>query len=124
MNIVLHELIFLSELRKLHFFLIQLVGVDLAAILDKVILRVRFRSQQQLARLLHRLKNFSEAINTEDETTQSTRVLYLVSLMLLISLILLSPDKILQILAPTQLDSDVLGKAQDIMKLVRKMIPV
>jgi len=96
----------------------------LAAIVDKVMLRVCFRFQQQLARLLHRLKNFFESINTEDETTQSTRVLYLVSLVLLISLILLSPDKILQIIAPTQLDSEMLGKAQDIMKVLRKTVPI
>jgi len=95
----------------------------LAAIVDKVILRVRFRFQQ-LAWLFHRLENFFGAITTEDEATQSARIFYLVSLMLLISLILLSPDKILQLLASTQLDSEILGKAQDVMKMFRKLIPI
>lgn len=96
----------------------------MAAIVDRVKLRVRFRFQQQLVRFLHRLKNFFGAITSEDEGTQSARVFYLVSLMLLISLILMSPDKILQIFAPTQLDSEMLGKAQDIMKVLRKIIPL
>jgi len=89
----------------------------LAAIVDKVKLRVPLR-------FLHYLRNFFGAANNEGEANQSARVVYLVSFTLLISLILLSPDKILQILESMQPDFELFGKAQDIIKLFRKMIPI
>jgi len=61
--------------------------------------------------------------NLEDESTESNRFFSLLSLMLLISLLFLSPDKIQQALTPTEMSTGIFEKAQEIAKIIRKLIP-
>jgi len=56
----------------------------------------------------------------ENEATESKKTLYLFSLALLISLILLAPDKIPQAFAPSQSSTEIFEKAQEIIK---KLMP-
>jgi len=105
-------------------FSIQRLVFGLTDILEKVMFGVVSKLQQLPAQVSCHFESLVRAVNVEDETTQSTRVLYLLSLILVISLILLSPDKIPQILAHVQGDSELLGKAQEIARVFRKLVPI
>jgi len=61
-------------------------------------------------------------MNLEDESTEPEKAFYLLSLMLLISLFLLSPDKIMQTFSPTQADKGIFEKTQEITKIIKKLI--
>lgn len=98
--------------------------IGLKDVLEKAIFSVASKSQRLLAQVSCHFETLVRAVNVEDETMQSTRVFYLLSLIFVISLILLSPDKIPQILTHAQADSELLGKAQDIAKVFRKLVPV
>jgi len=84
--------------------------------------RVRSKLQQIVIRISSQVKCITAIINLEDESTESKKVFYLFSLMLLISLILLSPDKILQTFTPSQTDIGILEKAQEITRIIKKLI--
>lgn len=68
---------------------------------------------------MYKLKALIGVLNGENETADSARVFYLLSAVLLIALVLLSPDKILQAVVPSEMSE----KAQDIWKLIRRLVP-
>ena len=96
----------------------------MVAIVDRVRLGVCLGSQQKLVKLLNCLRKFFGALNNEGEANESARVLYLVSLTFFISLILLSPDKILQTLESGQVSAEMFGKAHDVIRLFRRIVPI
>lgn len=62
-------------------------------------------------------------VNLEVESVEPQRTFYLLSLMLLISLIFLSPDKILQVLAPVQAESEILERTHEMAKILKRLVP-
>jgi hypothetical protein len=66
------------------------------------------------------VKGFVTAANLSDESTESNRTFYLISLMLFISLVLLAPDKIPQTFSVAEVNSGVLDKIQEV---VKKVVP-
>jgi len=66
------------------------------------------------------VKGFVSAVSLSDESTESNRTFYLVSIMLFISLVLLAPDKIPQTFSIGQVDSGMLNKIQEV---VKKAVP-
>ena len=66
------------------------------------------------------VKGFMAVADLSDESTESNRTFYLVSLMLFISLVLLAPDKIPQTFSVADVNSGVLGKIQEV---VKKAVP-
>ena len=86
----------------------------------EIISRIRVRIQHGLLEASVQVKGFVAAVNLSDESTESNRTFYLVSLMLFISLVLLAPDKIPQTFSIGQVDSGVLGKIQEV---VKKAVP-
>lgn len=61
-------------------------------------------------------------MNLEDESNESNKTFYLLSLMLLISLIFLSPDKVPQTFSQGHAEAEILEKMQDITKIIRKLM--
>lgn len=98
--------------------------MSLVKMLSKVTSKVAFSLRQMLAEGVNKLEALVGVPNAEDDAADSTTALYFVSFMLLILLVFLSPDKIPQVLAPTQIDSGMLGKVHDVMRLFRKLIPI
>ncbi len=96
----------------------------MVAIIEKAVFRFESRCQWLLAEIHRRFLSFVGATDAEDEAPQSARALFLISLILLFSLVLLSPDKIPQILGSDQLDFEILGKVQCVLKAVRKFMPI
>ena len=73
------------------------------------------------ARISPHIRFISGVMNLEDGPNESKKAFYLLSLMLLISLIFLSPDKVLQAFSPTQVDNGILEKTQEITRIIRKL---
>ena len=73
------------------------------------------------ARISTQINFISGVINLEDESNESKKAFYFLSLMLLISLVFLSPDKVLQAFSPTQVDNGILEKTQEITRIIRKL---
>jgi len=86
----------------------------------EIISRIRVRIQHGLLEASVQVKGFVAAVNLSDESTESNRTFYLISLMLFISLVLLAPDKIPQTFSIGQMDSGVLDKIQEV---VKKAVP-
>jgi len=84
---------------------------------------VRSRLQQIVIRISSQVKFVAAVINLEDESIESKKVFYIFSVMLLVSLIVLSPDKILQTFTPPPTDVGILEKAEEITKIIKKLIP-
>jgi len=85
--------------------------------------KVKSKLQQIVIRISSQVKFVAAIMNLEDESAESKKVFYLFSLMLLVSLIFLSPDKILQTFTPPPTDIGILEKAQEITKIIKKLIP-
>jgi len=81
---------------------------------------IRVRLQHGLLEASVQVKGFVAAVSLSDESTESNRAFYLVSLMLFISLVLMAPDKIPQTFSMGQIDSGVLSKIQEV---VKKAVP-
>jgi len=124
MNIVRSSLILFRAEKAARLPQFNRVVFNLVAMIEKVIFRVESRVQQLFAWIQCHFESFIGATSAEDETTQSTRAFCLFSLMLFFSLILLSPDKIPQIIAPVQIDSEILGKAQCVVRALRRLMPI
>jgi hypothetical protein len=76
--------------------------------------------QQRVFEISSQVKSIAAITNSEDESTESNKAFYLLTLMLFISIILLAPDKIPQIFTFTQGETGIFEKAQEIIK---KLVP-
>jgi len=97
--------------------------VGLERISEGMLSRVSSKLQRTIIEISSHVKRVAKVVNLEDESTESKKVFYLFSLMVLISLILLSPDKIPQAITPSQTDNGILEKAQEIVKIIKKLMP-
>lgn len=95
---------------------------NLERIAEETLSKIWFKLRQIRARISPQISFISGVIDLEDESNESKKTFYLLSLMLLISLIFLSPDKVLQAFSPTQVDIGILEKAQEMAKLIRKLM--
>jgi len=93
----------------------------LRRIFKETLSKVRFKLQQSAIEVSSKIKGLAPIMNLEAESTESKKAFYIISLMLLISLIFLSPDKILQTFTPTQADIGIFEKAQAITKVIKKI---
>lgn len=80
--------------------------------------KVRFKLQQRVFEISSQVKSIAAITNRENETTESTKAFYLLSIILFVSLIFLAPDKIPQIF--TQAETGIFEKAHEIIK---KLVP-
>ena len=119
MNIVSPYDNLVCELRKPVFISQLKVVFHLARLFGCLTSRIKFRLNQAFEEVTYKLKAFFGVLSGENETVDSTRVFYVLSAIFLIALVFLSPDKVLQGLVP----SEVSEKAQDIWKLIRRLIP-
>jgi hypothetical protein len=115
-------LLCLSELRRVNAFENSLSGDKLQRLSKEIFSKVRRMLQHELLEATAHAKGFVAAVNLSDESTESNRTFYLISLMLFISLVLLAPDKIPQTFATAQANSVVLDKIQEIVKKVMPFI--
>jgi hypothetical protein len=90
----------------------------------KVAVETEFKLQQMLCESLRRIKALFGSLNAEDEDTESMTALYIVSFMLLASLVFLSPDKLPQVIMPPNMGSGIVEKALDAAKLIRRLVPI
>jgi hypothetical protein len=94
---------------------------NLEKVVEGALSKAWLKLQQIRIRLSTQFSFIAGLVNFEDESTESKRTFYLLSFMLLISLVFLSPDKVLQTFSPTQADNGILEKAQEIAKMIRKL---
>ena len=92
----------------------------LQRILKEILSKIRIRLQHGFLEVTTQVKSVVTASNLDDESTESNRTFYLISLMLLISLVFLAPDKIPQAFSTAPANSGVLDKIQEI---VKKAVP-
>jgi len=78
--------------------------------------KVKSELQQGFVKISSQVKGVMAVTSLENETTESRKALYFFSLMLLISLVFLAPDKIPQALTPSQTLTGIFERAQGIIK--------
>jgi len=87
---------------------------DLERIFKETLFKVKSKLQLWFIEISSHIKSIAAIANTEDESTESNKTFYLLSLMLFVSLILLAPDKIPQTL--TQAETGIFEKVQETIK--------
>jgi hypothetical protein len=92
----------------------------LQRISKRIFSKIQTRLQHKLLEATAQIKGFLAEAIWSDESTESNKAFYLISLMLFISLVLLAPDKIPQTFATAQANSGVLDKIQEV---VKKVVP-
>jgi len=97
--------------------------LGLERIFKETLSKVRCKFQQCIIEISSHVKSIVAITSLKEESTVSNRAFYLLTLMLLVSLIFLAPDRILQTLPSTPADTGVLEKAQEITKIIKKLIP-
>ena len=95
---------------------------NLERVVEEALSKVWFKLQQIRVRIATQFSFIAGLMSLEDESNESKRTFYLLSLILLISLVFLSPDKLLQAFSPTQVDNGILEKVQQITKIIRKLM--
>jgi len=95
----------------------------LERIFKRTLSKIWPKLQQSAIEIFAQVKGIAALLNLENESVESKKAFYFLSLMLLISLIFLSPDKILQTFTPTHAETGILEKAQEVTKLIRKIMP-
>jgi hypothetical protein len=94
-------------------------SIDLKNVLMKVSSQACSKLRQILFEICSQIREITSTAELEDESTGSRKVFYIISLILLIYIIFLSPDKIPQMV--TQTSAGIVEKAQEIIK---KLIPI
>ena len=87
---------------------------DLERIFKETLFKVKSKLQQRVFEISSQIKSILAITNPEDESTESKKAVYLLSIMLFISLIFLAPDKIPQTF--TQAETGIFEKAQETIK--------
>lgn len=94
---------------------------SLERIFQEAISKVWLKLQQIRVRTSTQFSFVAGLMNFEDESNDSKITFYFLSLMLLISLILLSPDKLLQAFSPTQVDNGIVEKMQEMARIIKRL---
>lgn len=79
--------------------------------------------QHILAGISSRIGSVAHLACIPEDSDQSGRTLCFLSLLLLISLVLMSPDRIIEAFSSQRPETGMLEKAQELVKLVRRLIP-
>lgn len=95
---------------------------NLERVVEEALSKVWFKLQQIRVRISTQFSFIAGLMNLEDESNESNKTFYLLSLMLLISLIFLSPDKVPQTFSQGHAETEILEKMQDITKIIRKLM--
>jgi hypothetical protein len=95
---------------------------NLERVVEKTLSKVWLELQNIRVRISTHFSFVAGVISLEDDSNESKRAFYLLSFMLLISLVFLSPDKVPQAFSPMQADNGIFEKAQEITKIIRKPI--
>jgi hypothetical protein len=90
------------------------LALDLESIFKETLSKVKSKLQLWLIEISSQIKSIAAITNPGDESTESNKAFYLLSLMLFVSLIFLAPDKIPQTL--TQTETGIFEKAQETIK--------
>jgi len=98
------------------------VWFDLAVLLKKAITDLEFKARHCIRELAYLCNNFVRVTSTDDTATESARSFYLVNLMLLVFLILLSPDKIPQMIGSNQPALAIFDRIEEVSTLLRRAI--
>jgi len=78
--------------------------------------------QQAAFRISSQVRCVASIINLEDTSNESNKTFYLLSLLLLISFIFLSPDKVSQTFSQEHAETGILEKMQKITKIIKRLI--
>jgi len=70
-----------------------------------------------------RIRGVTEITSLKDESNESKMAFYLFSLMFLVSLIFLSPDRILQTFTQMQSETGMFEKMQEVARVLKKLVP-
>jgi len=97
---------------------------SLEKIVKGTLFKIKFKLQQSIFEISSWVKSLQAITNLEDESTEPQRAFYLFSLMLLMFLIFLSPDKIAQVFSFTQGDVGIWERPQEITKIIKKLLPL
>jgi len=89
---------------------------DLERNFKETLSKVKFKLQLRLIEISSQVKSIVAITNQEDESTESNKAFYLLSLMLFVSLIFLAPDKIPQTFTLTHAETGIFEKAQETIK--------
>jgi len=92
----------------------------LEEILKEALPNVKSKLQLCVMEISSRINNIVAITNLEGKSNESKKAFYLLSLMLLVSMIFLAPDKIPQTFAPAQAETGILEKAQE---MIKKLVP-
>jgi len=95
---------------------------NLERVVEEALSKVWFKLQQIRVRISTQFSFIAGLMNLEDESNESNKTFYLLSLMLLISLIFLSPDKVPQTFSQGHAETGILEKMQDVTKIIRKLM--
>jgi hypothetical protein len=98
------------------------VWSDLAVLLKRAIADLKFKVRHCIRELAYLCNNFVRGTSADDTATESATSFYLVNLMLLVFLILLSPDKIPQMLVTNQPDFAIFDRIEEISTLLKRAI--
>jgi len=82
----------------------------------------RDKFHQLVLEITSRVSSITGITNLTDESDESRKVFYF-SLMFLVFVIFLSPDKILQMLASMNSETGMFERMQEIVRLLRKFVP-
>jgi len=95
----------------------------LEAIFRKWFSKARDKFHQVIFEITSRVRSVTETTSLTGESDESRKVFYLFSLVFLVSVIFLSPDKIPQMLASVNSETGMFEKMQEMARLLRKFVP-
>jgi hypothetical protein len=94
---------------------------ELRNLFVKAILGAELRLQHLVNEIRRLPKGFIRLTTTENAEGESDRIFHLLNLFLLVCLILLSPDRIVQVFSPTQSGYEIIRGFHDAVEMLRKL---
>lgn len=95
----------------------------MAVFVKKALAVLKFETLHCSNKLVYLLSNLVRVTRADDTATESARSFYFVNLVFLASMILLSPDKIPQILGSTQSGFAIFDMFEGIPALLKRILP-
>ena len=89
----------------------------------KAVSDFEFRSRNFFSKITYVWDGFVQVTSAEDVATKSARIFHVLNILLILLMVLMSPEKITQMLMPTQSDSVIIDGIRNSVKLLRRLAP-
>ena len=97
--------------------------IGLRILSKEIISNIELRLRKLLSEIAHACNNLARVAILEDPSAKSARILQVSNILIILAMVLMSPEKITQMIMPSESGSLMADGIRNSLKLIRKLTP-